>query len=249
MAMDPQGDAVAVWQRGAANGFEEIQAAFRPAGGSWQKTESLAEGEGNLFNPGLAVNSKGDAVAIWVVQRITSTSITGSIQSALRPAGESWQAPVNLSEGEGLPSVAIDPQGDVVAVWEGVEHVSVIQSALRPAGASWQKTENLLTAAPDEQAENPQVATDSHGDAVAVGVGANGGHYTIRAVARTARGRCQAPVTLSEAGARAAGAFPPRPQLAMDPRAVGQFPHERRFRLLHTELTRYHDQEPSVQVA
>jgi hypothetical protein len=92
-------------------------------------------------------------------------------------------------------------------------HFSVIQSAFRPAGASWQKTENLFTAASDH-AENPQVATDSRGNAVAVGLGHNGSHDTIRAVARPAGESWQAPVTLSEVGA----ASPPRPQLAMDPR-------------------------------
>ncbi len=66
------------------------------------------------------------------------------IQSADRPAEASWQAPVPVSDEDEeakSPEVAVDEQGDAVAVWAyslsrfGTEE---IQAAGKPAGGSWQ---------------------------------------------------------------------------------------------------------------
>jgi hypothetical protein len=210
-AMDARGDAFVVWV-GAAS----VQAATLPSGGSWQKAENLSvpvPSEAAAYNSGLTVSAKGDAIAIWISETSTNTL---AVRSAARLAGGTWQTPVTLSGlsgGHGLPSIASDPQGEAVAVWESFEQ-SLIQTALRPAGGSWHKRQELFAApAHGEEGSAPQVAMDSHGDAIAVGVGSRGSRDTIRAVWRPVGKSWQSPLTLYTAPGRVV----PQPQMAMSP--------------------------------
>ena len=49
----------------------------------------------DAFNPAVAVDPRGDAVSTWV--RFDGSNYVA--QAAVRPAGGTWQAPVNLSSG------------------------------------------------------------------------------------------------------------------------------------------------------
>ena len=65
--------------------------------------------------PQVAVGSHGNATAVW--ERYTPRGTR--IQSATRPAGGSWSAPVNLSpvkQATRSPKLALDPQGGRVTL-------------------------------------------------------------------------------------------------------------------------------------
>ncbi|MFT3866295.1 MAG: PKD domain-containing protein [Solirubrobacterales bacterium] len=64
VALDPGGDAVAVWSRDDG-GSEKAQAAIRPAGGSWGAPVDLSAADGVAPDPQVAVDSEGDATAVW----------------------------------------------------------------------------------------------------------------------------------------------------------------------------------------
>jgi len=93
-----------------------------PAGAApaWLAPVNLSEAVQNKDNPHVAIDSQGDAVAVWEL----SNGINQVVQAAVRPVGGAWQTPVNLSqeEGHGLeklePQVAMDPQGNAVAAWD-----------------------------------------------------------------------------------------------------------------------------------
>jgi hypothetical protein len=198
VAVDPLGDAVAVWERYNGSNWI-IQGAVRPAGGAWQAADDLsATGQNALGVPEVAVDSQGDAVAVW--QRYNGSNWI--IQGAVRPAGGTWEAPVDLSatgQNALVPQVAVDAQGDAVAVWQRFNSTTnIIQGAVRPAGGSWQTAIDL--SATGGNALNPQVAVDSQGDAVAVWQRSNGANYIVQRAARPAGGAWQAPTDLSAAG-------------------------------------------------
>jgi hypothetical protein len=209
IAMDPAGDAMAVWQRTSGANFI-IQAAFRRGlGGGWQAPLELSEAGGNAYVPRVAMDSKGDALATWV----RSNGVNEIVQSAFRPAGGSWLAPVNVSP-PGVSArdqhMAMDAQGDAVSVWHSTSagH-EVIYAAYQPAGGSWQPGVGI--SAGGEDAVLPQVAIDPHGNAVAIWSRSNGTNNIIQAAFKPAAGAWLPAVNVSEEGQNAYS-----PDVAMD---------------------------------
>lgn len=195
VAVDPQGDATAVWVREDATGGT-LQAAMRPAGGTWQSPVDVSSAP-DLEDPEVAVDSQGDATAVWDIDNGTNT-----VQAAVRPAGGAWQAPVDLSPTATDavdPRVAFDQYGNATAVWELREGTSfVVQAATRPTGGPWQAPVELTT--PGQDAEDPHLAVDPAGDAIAAWDWSDGTHFIVRADVRpAATGRWQSPVDLSAA--------------------------------------------------
>jgi hypothetical protein len=125
VALDPQGNAIAVWSAAGSSGDAVTQSAVRPIGGAWQAPLDISETglqASNQLEPHVAVGPQGNAVVAF-------EGIDGGqqvIQAAVgSTGGGSWQAPVDLStSGPGQsstatdPQLAVDSQGNVVAVWE-----------------------------------------------------------------------------------------------------------------------------------
>jgi hypothetical protein len=208
VVLDGQGDAIAVWD--AYNGVTfNVQAAFRPAGGAWQESAPLsAEEIPGADTPQVAVDSKGDAIAIWH----RGGPFGGAVQTAFRPVDGTWQAPAKVSELGFDPQITFDAQGNALAVWEHYDGSNyIVQSASKPVGVEWQTPVNVSEAG--ETAERPQVAVDDHGNAIAVWHRWTDGLFSTRIVQAAFRPAgaeaWQAPVNISEPGAT-------NPQIAFD---------------------------------
>ncbi len=199
IAVDLVGNMTAVWARREGRTFV-VQSATRPAGGSWSAPVDLSKA--GAFEPLVAVDPEGEVTAVWLLEREEGNRSV--VQSASRPAGGSWSAPVNLSPVKQVarsPQVALDPQGGATAVWEE-ENSGAIQSASRPAGGSWSAPVNLSAAG--EGGLEPQVAVDSQSNATAVWERYNNPKNTlIQSASRPAGGSWSAPVNLSKPGRKA----------------------------------------------
>ena len=178
VAVDPHGNAVAVWSAYSQDATSYVvRASSRPAGGAWSNPVALSDG--GVFDNGqeVAIDAQGNATAIW-----TSGSAIPEdgliVWSASRPSGGDWSEPVVLSEGtvNSSPRMAVDPQGTVTAVWLGTApHVSgsgvvtVVRSKSRPAGGAWSADAVALSSDDGTaSAAGPQVAVDAQGNATAV---------------------------------------------------------------------------------
>jgi PKD domain len=211
--MDPQGDAIAVWERSTGSGSSLIESAVRPARtGVWQTPVPLSHEGQTAYSPEIALDSQGDAIVVWDRHGISDSIV----EAAARLAGSgAWQAPVALSaesqNAEG-PDVAMDAQGNAVAVWQQRDVTQMIQAAVRPAGSeTWQAPVGL--SAVGENASIPQVAVDPQGDAVVVWTGSNGGNRIVEATTRGGvSSMWQAPVALSSSSDEAS-----EPEVAIDP--------------------------------
>jgi len=122
-----------------------VQAATRPAGGSFGTPANLSAPGHDALDPHVAITT-GLAIAVW--QRFNGTGHT--VQAAARPANGVWQRPVDLSatsQDAIEPQVALDPASDAVAVWERVgDPNAVIEAASRPAASGrWQPPFDLST--------------------------------------------------------------------------------------------------------
>jgi hypothetical protein len=154
-----------VWRQ--YNGSDYVvQAAVRPAGGSWGKPVALSEAGEEASEPQVAVSPAGNAVVVW--RRFNGSDYV--VQAAVKLASEPWSKPATLSETGQEASqarVAVDVAGEATAVWRrynGSDHV--IEAAEEPAGEPWSKPATLSEAG--QEAYEPQVAVDSAGNATAV---------------------------------------------------------------------------------
>jgi hypothetical protein len=170
-----QGDAVAVWSRpgdGVSN--DAVQAATRPAGGSWSPPVEVSSfppgGPCPCVNgsPQVALDGQGNAVAVWDAGQSPLPDGTRNpnriIQASTRAPGGRWSSPVPISS-VGLdsknPHVAVDGQGEAVAVWRARPPIrlpfvgpnnGIIQTATR-TGGNWSESQNLTRA--DQTNDDP----------------------------------------------------------------------------------------------
>jgi PKD domain len=200
VAVDAAGDTVAVW--GRFNGTNAIvQSSSRPAGSSFSAPVDLSQVGGNATQPRVAVDAAGNAVVVW--SRFDGAN--NVIQAAFRPVGGGFSAPVDLSlpgKSAFAPQIAMNAAGEAVAVWERSNGTNVIvQGSIRPAGGSFSAPADLSQAGGD--ADEPQVAIDGAGDAVAVWQRSNGTNTIVQEAFRLAGSGFSAPVDLSQAGGNA----------------------------------------------
>jgi hypothetical protein len=140
VAIDAAGNATALWSR--YDGTQSVvQAATRPAGGTWGATVDIATGP-SVHNPQLAIDPGGTITAVWR-RRGAAGSV---VQAASRPLGGTWTAPVDLSADPSfdpsqlidVPQVAVAATGVVTATWARfAANTSTVQAATRLTDGTW----------------------------------------------------------------------------------------------------------------
>ncbi len=124
---------------------------------AWLPPVGISEtGEHVSSPPQVVLDAQGNATAVWSEWDGDDTVV----ESAYRPVGEGWQAPVDISEASGAavlvpgehdadyPRIAVDGDGNVTVVWErtgGDE--TVIQAESRPSGAPGRRRSTSLSRA------------------------------------------------------------------------------------------------------
>lgn len=218
IAVEPGGDAMAVWIR--SNGTHNIvQAAHYSVGtNTWGSVTDLSAAGQSSYFPQVVVDSDGNATASW----IRRGGLADVVQTARYSADSgTWSAVTDLAElsPPGLTPnevrLAVDTSGNVIAVWVGVNGpATTIQTARYSAsGASWSAVTDLSDTG--QNAYFPQVAVDSDGNAVVVWQRSDGSHFIVQTARYSAQSDAWSIVTdLSEAGASAQ-----YPQVVID--AVG----------------------------
>lgn len=207
VAMNAAGEAVLVWSLGSGLS-EEIQATAATPGGIFGETHDLTSFTTVASVPRVALDSRGDALAVW--DGWDGSNIR--IQDALRPAGGTFGAPGFLSPpgyNADTPQIAFDSSNDALAVWRfDGSPASTIQSDYRPAGGEFGTP--LTASAPSSQpAQAPQVAFDGQSDGIVAWQQSDGSELRVYASVRTpgVTGSFASPSTLDTGGQEA---FEPR---------------------------------------
>ncbi len=133
IAVDAQGEAVAVWNSATA-----LQAARRTAEGDWAPAVDLsADGT----NPDVAIDPHGTATAVWE----WNDGVGQLVRASTSTLGGAWSDPVDISvrdeddwDGE-FPQVTADPQGDLTAIWRSFyePNHNRVTTARREPGGAW----------------------------------------------------------------------------------------------------------------
>jgi len=138
---------------------------FRVRDGVWGVPVLLDSAAGRVGGASVASNVRGDAVAVW----FQSDGARDNIWAATRARGATWSAAVLVEGDDGdanLPSVAMDPAGNAVAVWRQTEGPRINVRASRfSAGGTWGAATTIETV--DVDAYAPAVGMDAAGNATA----------------------------------------------------------------------------------
>ena len=171
-----------------------------PVPASFAAPVSLTPDDANAISPQVAVNTRGDAVAVWYVH----TNATARVQSSWRPAGGGWSEVVDIAPSNGALyvsdiDVALTDRGEAIAVWTGWAGAgaddTVIQTAARSREGEWSAPSDIARTV--GTALGVRVAATRSGDAVAVwSRGAFGGSM-VEAASRDAGSGWSAPVALN----------------------------------------------------
>jgi len=213
IAVDPLGNETVVWVRRVGRSWV-VQGASRPVGGTWSAPVALsASGAGS---PLVVAGPEGTVTAAWLLER--EEGRRSVVQSATRPVGGNWSAPVSLSppkKAARSPQIVLDPQGGATAVWED-EYSGAVESTTRSSAGFWSPPVSLTAAG--VRANWPQVAVDPQGNATAIWAGRTSAGrraqiHRIQTATRPAGGNWSAPVDVSVAGRR----FVQDPQIAVSP--------------------------------
>jgi hypothetical protein len=172
LAVDPQGDAAAVWKLDTGDGA--VQAARRTAEGNWSSAVDLSAGE--AWEADVAIDPQGTATAAWE----THDDVGRLVHASTSALGGTWSASVDLSVRDdanwigAFPRVTTDPQGDVTVIWKAFHnpYYNRVTAVRREAGGFWSAPVELGEAS--GVIEPMRVAADPQGYVTALW--SQGGH-------------------------------------------------------------------------
>jgi hypothetical protein len=206
-AMDGRGDATAVWKHFDGSHFV-VESAYRPEQGEWGEATPLSEPGEDGGSPHVAISAgaggNGDSVVVWRGEDEGEERL----RAAYRPHGGEWGEPTDVSAaGEEVesPRVALDSDGNSLAVWGGSTEESggndVVRAAYMPFGEEWEEPVALSaasgTAFPDD------IVFDTHGNASVIWQHSDGTTILVQTAYRPAGEEWEAPIDLSEEGKQA----------------------------------------------
>ncbi len=168
VATDPNGNAVAVWQQWDGTGTTNIWANRFTLAAGWGVAERIeTDNAGNAQAPQVALDSNGNAVAVWQQFDGTRTNIWANRFTLAAGWGAAERIETGNAGGASLPQVALDPNGNAVAVWEqwDLRGFFSIWANRFTLAAGWGAAE-LLETDNAVMASSPEV--DSNGNAIAV---------------------------------------------------------------------------------
>ena len=165
IAMDGTGDAIAVWHQ--FDGTRDNIWISRFNGTLWAAAELLETlNTGDAVNPQIAMNADGKAMVVWEQEDGLRTDIRARYYN-----GTIWgSAQLIESDDTGdadFPQIAMDADGNAVAVWEQSDGIRTNIWTNFFDGISW-STAELIETVNAGDAEAPQIAMDTDGNAIAV---------------------------------------------------------------------------------
>jgi len=168
VVIDTNGNAMAIWYQSDGTRNNILANRFHVLSGSWQGATLIESGTGNAYNPQIAVDDSGNAMAIWYQSDGTRNNIWANHFDVL---SGSWQGAALIESDTGdasSPQVAVDDSGNAMAVWyqsDGSAY-SIYANHFDALSGSWQGA--ALIENNTGYADLPQVAVDASGNAIAV---------------------------------------------------------------------------------
>jgi hypothetical protein len=203
VAVDPNGNAVFVWQ--SSDGTDlRVQTRSRSTAGTLSSTLTLSAAGQSAEYPQVAVDANSNAVFVWERYDGTNERIQARTLSAAGVRGSTQT--LSAAGGDALyPQVEVDTNGNAVFAWERCCYDGTnnerIQARARSAAGTLSSTQTLSAAG--QTALSAHVAVDPNGNAVFAWVRSDGTAQRFQARARSAAGTLSSTQTLSDPGRHA----------------------------------------------
>jgi hypothetical protein len=172
VAMDSLGDTTVAWVV-YNGGYGVVEAASRPAGGTFGKPVELSTSGLNATVPAIAMDPRGDTTIAWILNNsIPKPEPPYLTQVATQDAGASFGAPTEFHlNHDYYPSVAMDSRGDTTVVWgryEEAHELETTEVSTRTAGSESFEEPVVIYSKPSSEVEarttQYKVAMDGAGD-------------------------------------------------------------------------------------
>ena len=153
----------------------------RPAGGDWSEPRAISDVPelGQTVAPLLTTGPRGDLLAAWGY-----TTEPARLMTAYRPPDGDWQQPEQVAPSSYLlataQAIALDGQGNAVALFRPVDEPRGLSASHRPASGPWSAPTRL-----DALAQQSAVGFDGAGNAIAAWHGSGGRHGLVRTARRS----------------------------------------------------------------
>jgi len=172
IAMDPDGNAIAVWSENTASSPRyNIWGSRYTPGGGWETAHLLEHDDtGDAVQPCVAMDANGNAIIVWSQNDGTRDNILAT--HYLQAIG--WAANPQLIEHKnaGLADsshVAFDGDGNAIAVWRQHNGTRfVIRSNRYIPGTGWEAASRVISTDDTGHASSPHIAMDSNDHGIAV---------------------------------------------------------------------------------
>jgi len=120
IAMNKQGDGIAVWsQYKAANTNYGVWAARYNKTTGWEKPRLISNTAGQAGNPRVAINARGDAIAVWAEfnsEHVPASTVWSNYYDHRRGWGRAAKIQIDSVDAY-FPLVVIDEEGNAIAMW------------------------------------------------------------------------------------------------------------------------------------
>jgi hypothetical protein len=177
IAADNLGNATAIWtQSDAAPQQYGVWTSRYTAGKGWGKPEHINDYIGQADHLTLAVNGKGNAIAVWAQFGLTdpnnpSAPFHSSLWSNRYDPAKGWGTPEQIQDASTYainPKVSMDEQGNAIVVWHqqnATVDILNVYGKRYSKEKGWRAT-RLLQADATIQGSNPLIAMNDNGDAM-----------------------------------------------------------------------------------
>jgi len=181
VAMTASGDAIAIWVQSDGTRSNAAGRYYDAGTATWQAVTSLENGSGNVESPRVAIDTDGNAIAVWY----QSDGSALDVMSNRYVPGSGWgtaAAISTLNQNGYYPQITMTPDGDALAVWFQDDGTRYNVWANRYAsGTGWGSAE-LLETEETVGSDTASVVVDDNGNGVAVWV-ENDGSGTLNLMA------------------------------------------------------------------
>lgn len=182
IAVDANGNALAVWQQTDGTRYNIMANRYIASTNTWGGAALIEiDNFGPAYQPQIAIDSNGNALAVW--QQNTATGV--NIWANRYTAGAGTWGTATLVESNSVgssshPQIAFDTNGNALAVWDQNDGFRTnIWSNRYTAGTGTWSTAELIETDNAGPADSPQIAIDANGNALAVWEQSDGTRYNI----------------------------------------------------------------------